>query len=109
MGRTLASALVAQLVVAALLGADCGRSVPPPVAPPVDAGIAEAGASSSCAAACARLAELECPEGAPTKGGESCEAVCISASSVQAFPLACISVAGSVEEVRACGRVRCLR
>lgn len=68
------------------------------------------GGSSPCARACTNLRALGCPEGARNASGESCASVCnrALADGFQIRP-DCIASGVNVDQVRACGRVRCQR
>lgn len=68
-------------------------------------------AAPACLLACARLRELGCPEAERPDGGESCYQTCARLELGGHFSLrpACVSDAGTVDRVRTCGTVRCLR
>lgn len=78
----------------------------------VDAGVAastsavtlDAGAPPSCASVCQNLRSLDCPAGAPTQEGHTCEEVCANALSGGMFnwDLSCRSSATSCAAVTAC-------
>lgn len=77
-----------------------------PNAPPPDVVFDDTtdGASSPCARACAKLSFFACPEGAPSRGGVTCTAVC--QRNADLLPVACVNGATDVAGIRACG-VRC--
>ena len=79
---------------------------PPPVGQ--DATVLPDGAlATPCEASCYAYRTLGCPEGAPTKGGHSCEEVCQNAAKNGidlAGASACIVEAASCQEVRACSK-----
>ena len=60
----------------------------------------------SCARACANLRALDCPEGEPSPGGITCEAVCFQAAAH--LDVKCIASAKAGSELGACN-VRCIR
>ena len=103
-------------VALACLMACYAPSVAPPLAPsvePAPAGGVEDGADGDypvCTAACVRLRALRCPEGQPEPGGKTCTRLCVDAERSRKFALkpGCVSVAMTVDAVRACGSVRCL-
>ena len=107
------------LVAACMLLTACP---PPPKPVPTDADAApaptqdastdapvDAAPAKPCVSACARLSELGCPEALPVDGGSTCLQICEQAEATGKFNLKpqCISAAKTVEEVRACGSVRC--
>lgn len=69
----------------------------------------DGGDSSLCPFACMKLDALGCPEGRPTRSGLTCEAVCVKATKLRTFDLACISSVASVDEIRRCDGIRCAR
>ena len=86
-------------VLVASLGADCRPPSPQPPAPVGDAG------GTLCSVACANLAGLDCPEGrAP-----NCTTTCEHAQDTRLTDLrpACLALAHTKAEARACGSVRC--
>lgn len=64
---------------------------------------------SFCRDACKRLSELGCPEALTPDGGRSCYQLCTDIESNGKFALrpGCVSAARTVDQVRACGTVRC--
>ena len=62
-----------------------------------------------CDRACVNLRALGCPEGTPVTGGDSCEDVCARSDLSGHFSIKpqCLADSGSVEQLRACGTVRC--
>lgn len=66
-----------------------------------------AAVASPCGQACSNLYRLGCVEGRPS--GTSCYTACIRMAALQRIPAACWARANSVDELRACGRVRCLQ
>lgn len=103
--------VVKPFLVVCLLVAACSRNpakVPPDVmVPPVgDAGAEpDAAPSDDCEAACREWRRLGCPEGNPTAGGATCEAVCRNTSAAgidSSKQLSCASKATSCAALRAC-------
>lgn len=98
------------IVVAHFIG---GCPQPSPKPPPNDASDAaplpDSGPSAPCEAACAKLAALGCPEADTLDGGKSCAQLCLDSEASGKFNLkpACVAGAQTVEQVRACGTVRC--
>lgn len=72
----------------------------PPATPP-------ASAKTTAGRACDALRRLQCPEGEPTRSGASCEQVWAKAEELQPMPAECVATAATIEQVRACGLVRC--
>lgn len=69
-------------------------------------------ASPACAGACATMKKLGCPEAARPDGGKTCYRVCADAQrtpGISALRPECIAGKDSVEGVRSCGTVRCLK
>lgn len=63
---------------------------------------------SPCGRACASLRRLGCPEGQPSRKGVSCYRTCLEMASLERIPAECWASAGTVADLRACGRVRCV-
>lgn len=63
---------------------------------------------ATCETACVRLAELGCPEARMTPDGTTCPTACHRAERYVDLRHACIVHAASVDDVRACGTVRCV-
>lgn len=78
-----------------------GASPPSPV--PLDG----ASLTSDCSGACTFLRSLGCPEGFGVDGGDTCEVTCNRAQGPFDMKPSCISHAGTLEAVRACGTVAC--
>jgi hypothetical protein len=95
------------LVHAAFMVA-CIPAPSPPVVQ-VDASITDASIGSVCSTACANLKRIGCPEGDTPDGGKSCVSICEAAEASGKFNLqpACVSVAKTKDDVRACKSVRC--
>lgn len=74
---------------------------PPPPPPP-----APAPSDTSAEAACSTIARLRCPEATLT--GPSCPAVIRRAEELRDMHLPCVAGARTVDELRACGSVRCI-
>jgi hypothetical protein len=74
--------------------------------PPDDS---EAALSSPCGRACATMRELRCGEGDPSATGVTCYRVCLRAASLRTVPAGCWASAKTVDQLRACGGVRCAR
>lgn len=64
-----------------------------------------------CVRACAKLKELTCPEAEQPKGGKTCYAVCRDAEASGKYTMkpACVALATTIDSVRACKTVRCLK
>ena len=77
--------------------AACWRVAAPATLPTGDAGTPAAGA----AVVCAHLRTLGCPEGQPSKGGETCEALVTRVP--YALPTQCVADSQDVDDARACG------
>lgn len=90
-----------------------GCPAPSPVVPQVSADAGEDAvldsAGTQCARACANLKSLGCPESETPTGGDSCVDLCQKAQKSGKFDMKpqCVLDAGSVEQLRACGTVRC--
>jgi len=95
-----------------------GCPSPAPVVPTVDATDAAIviddaavldATGTQCMRACATLKKLGCPEAETPDGGDTCVALCQRAQDTKKFDMRpqCVSDAGSVEQLRACGTVRC--
>jgi hypothetical protein len=97
-----------------------GCPAPAPVVPTVDATDAASdsgddaavvldAAGTQCMRACATLKKLGCPEAETPDGGDTCVTLCQRAQDTRKFDMRpqCVSDAGSVEQLRACGTVRC--
>lgn len=67
----------------------------------------QSSAKTPAGRACDVLRRLKCPEGEPTRSGASCEQVWAKAEELQAMPAECVATAATLEQVRACGLVRC--
>jgi hypothetical protein len=61
-------------------------------------------------AVCQNLARLQCPEAQPTRTGKSCVEVVSRTNEVRGLPMACLSYAATIDDLRACpdGAVRCV-
>jgi hypothetical protein len=83
----------------------CPRPEPPAAPDPPPAVVVD------CARACERLGELGCPEAETPDGGKACLVVCVDAEREGKYSLkpACVAVAHTSAELRACGTVRCRR
>lgn len=96
---------VAAIAAASLLLLNGATCKPAPIAPSsVDGGAVDAG-PGSCAAACASLARFprECAhELDPTDAGLSCAQVCALTPGYVGLPVACVSSATSLDELRRC-------
>ena len=77
-----------------------------PTAYPPSSYSLDASGATPCEVACAHLAAFHCPEAQPTKAGVTCPEICARGQRLEELPTACLSRAGSVAAVRACG-VRC--
>lgn len=75
----------------------CSAPPPPPAPAPSD---------TSAEAACSTIARLRCPEATLT--GPSCPAVIRRAEELRDMHLPCVAGARTVDELRACGSVRCI-
>ena len=63
---------------------------------------------ADCRLACESLAKLGCPESATPPGGRSCGSVCAAALEQGIdLPTICIANASTVDQVRACGMIKC--
>lgn len=93
-----------------------GCKVPAPKPPLVDASDAstatlDAALQDACSAACGQLGKLGCPESNTPDGGKSCVQLCRDAEASGKFSLKpmCVSGAQTIEQLKACGTVRCLK
>ncbi len=86
--------------------AACKLTNPVPVEP--DYPSTDDAGSSSCARACLNFERLGCPEARHTDTGISCTDVCLRSSALVKHPLTCWVKAKTVDELRACGGVRCV-
>lgn len=115
--RLAAALMLASLVVPTWLA--CGPATPAP-APPIpngpdggacpgdeSAGAVRCRSTSTCEAACDGLRRADCEEGAPSPDGHPCEEVC--RTSGRSWPLACWADARTPDDVRRCGKTRCLK
>ena len=113
--KTALVTLALSLAVSCCKPASC-----PSVTPDGDAGSVDAAEHDldavkldDCARACAtmRLPSIRCPEADPVDAGDSCETVCrhVATTGLTDLKPKCIASAKTVEEVRACGTVRCKR
>lgn len=87
--------------------AACSTTFPPRPPPPDRDGL-----STPLGAACAKLRELGCPEGQPTKQARTCYEHLTSLPPAVEVPSQCILAANTQDAVRACGdanttRFRC--
>lgn len=104
-------ALLATLIV---MGCPIPEPKPPVVNPDASQDASEDAMDSSlrypvCAKACEKLAILGCPEAMPMDAGKSCYLLCADATESKKFDLkpACIADSKSIDDVKACGTVRC--
>ncbi len=66
-----------------------------------------AASASPCGVVCEHLRAIECSDGYPRKG-VSCYRGCLSMAKHQQIPTRCWLAAASLDDVRACGGIRCL-
>lgn len=81
----------------------------------VEAGVAEASTADEsvtmpplCVKVCTNLARLHCPEAVTPDGGKPCVEVCQHSEAIGlTLKPSCVAAAKTLDELRACGTVRC--